>query len=346
MGIKNLHKFLKKHAKSIYNEISLEKYRNKSIAIDINIYLYRYKNIYRQNWLNGIFNLLMTLREYNINIVCIYDSKAPIEKNEKKKERKEKKRNAEKKIAEIKHDLELYHETLQISELLQEIIKKHHKKGKSRLLLINESLNILMNEEYIEDELYQLQKQIINITYEDILLSKELLDLLQIPWYDSKTEAETMCSYMACYKLIDAVLTHDTDVLVYGTPYFLSSLNIKTRTCIEIQYESILKELNITNEQFVDFCIMCGTDYNKNIHRIGNEKAYNLIKDYKSLDEITHLDLTILNYRRVRDIFKVPEMTLDYVGLKIENGKPDINILREFMNTYNLSVKSLRIENN
>jgi 5'-3' exonuclease len=57
---------------------------------------------------------------------------------------------------------------------------------------------------------------------------------------------------------------------------------------------------------------MCGTDYNKNIFKVGPEKAYRLIKEFGSIDKIEGYDISVLNHIRVREIFK------DYQRLNTE----------------------------
>ena len=42
MGIKNLNSFLEKHAKLAINEQNLSRYKNKKIAIDTSIFLYKF----------------------------------------------------------------------------------------------------------------------------------------------------------------------------------------------------------------------------------------------------------------------------------------------------------------
>ena len=46
MGIKNLHKFLKKHAEDAYEVTHLSNFEYKKIAIDTSLYMYKYKVIF------------------------------------------------------------------------------------------------------------------------------------------------------------------------------------------------------------------------------------------------------------------------------------------------------------
>jgi 5'-3' exonuclease len=100
----------------------------------------------------------------------------------------------------------------------------------------------------------------------------------------------------------------------------LSKIDTKEETCIEVNYKKLLKKMNWNRNQFTDFCIMCGTDYNKNIPRVGCESAYKLIDKYKSIEEVeknTNYDISILNHVRSREILRNPKtykINIPYCG--------------------------------
>jgi 5'-3' exonuclease len=341
MGIKNLHRFLKKHTELIYNEVKLSDYSNKTIAIDINVYLYRYKSIHKDKWLNVFLTLVLLLCKYNIQCIFIYDTKAPIEKNAKKEERKRRKKNAEIRIRDIKNDIKEYDDTGVITPLLSEISTKRG--GHLKNLLRRDVQNPILDRESIYEELNCLTNQIVNISRAEIAMSKKVLELLGIPFYDSVTEAETLCAYLCCHGKVDAVLSDDTDVLVYGTPVFATKLNLKNETFIELRYSDIISNLNLQQNQFTDLCIMCGTDYNDNVPQIGSEKAFKLIQKYTNLEGISvnreDLDLSILNFTRVREIFSVPDVLDEYI---LNNKTPQIDEFMEFVATHNIQINSTR----
>ena len=76
---------------------------------------------------------------------------------------------------------------------------------------------------------------------------------------------------------------------------------------------------------------MCGTDYNKNIFKVGSETAYKHILNYNNIDNIkdnTTLDISVLNHIRGRQLFR------DYEQTNIEVsycGSPDFEKLNEFV---------------
>lgn len=324
MGIRNLHKFLKRHAPHVYKEISISEYKNKSIAIDINVYLYKYKSLNTNYWYASFYKLITMLRKYDINCVFVYDTKAPAEKYTKIQERKTKRKQTESKINDIKEALYQYQTTGAVDRVLTNVMGKRSYSFIPSLLTPSNSVNVPINVETIEMEISSLQNQIISVTREDIKLTKTILDYMNIPYFDSDNEAETMCSHLCCHEQMDAVLSDDTDVLVYGTPVFLTRLNIMKETVTEIRYQEVISALCLTPGAFRDFCILSGTDYNKNIFRIGHEKAYKLLKDYPSIElihENMNIDVSILNHERVREIFSVGPKNSD---LNLKCGEPDL----------------------
>lgn len=310
MGIRNLHKFLLKHHPSYYKNVSLSDYRGKKLAIDVNLYLFKYKSIYKEKWPSHFIEFLSVLTVNGIQCICIYDTGSPIEKAEKKDERRTRKRNAIRRIQDIEHDVQCYNEDGEISPLLQNIMEK---RGYQMKKLLPSPANLIFDRASIDRELSILQNQVVSISKMDLSLSKTILDLFGIRYYDSENEAETLCAHLCCHQIVDAVLSNDTDVMVYGTPIFLTKLEISRTgetTCMEIRIREVVNSLHLTLPQFVDLCIMCGTDYNKNIYRVGSEKAFKLIQKHSSLEQIesdTSFDTTILNFRRVRELFSVPD---------------------------------------
>jgi len=134
------------------------------------------------------------------------------------------------------------------------------------------------------------------------------------------------------------VLSEDTDVLAYASPVFLSKINTYDGTCTRIKYPNLLEKLSLEDNQFLDLCIMCGTDYNKNIFRVGPEKAYKYIQTHTDIDGIgenTTLDISILNHVRGRELFREYEQK----DIKIPFcGSPDFEKLTYFVFKKNLNI--------
>ena len=339
MGINNLNKILKRHAPECYVEVHLYKYAFERIAIDTSLFVYKYKTIFGEKWLNAFINMICCLRKNDIHPVFIFDSKAPPEKLEEQQTRRAQRQKIVDKLTALENDLDTYKQTGTISDLMQEICNKD-KPSHPRLLTKG-----IFDENIILTKIEKLKLQTISISSEDFDKVKELFKVFQVPYYDATTEAEATGAYLSRTGRVVGVLTSDTDVLAYGVTKFITSLNISKETCTEIDMNDLLTTLDMTQSQFTDMCIMCGTDYNKNIPRIGPVKSYNLIKQFKSIDEIaekTVYDTNILNYKRVRQLFTFPN---DYFTTQIPFCKsPDFNKVQEFLFVNNCKVHINYIE--
>ena len=165
--------------------------------------------------------------------------------------------------------------------------------------------------EWLNERCTQMQGQMYKLSAEDFEIVKELFSIMGVPYYTAPGEAELMCADLCKKGLVDAVLTEDTDVIAYGAPICLSKLdNFLGGTCRKIEVESLYKELDMSPEQFLDFCIMCGTDYNKNITGIGSKTAFKHIKTFSTIENFiknvkpkSSQDFSVLNYEKSRELF-------------------------------------------
>ena len=137
MGIKNLHKFLKKHCENIYIQKHLSSFAYKKVAIDTSLYMYKFKACYSTGWLASFINLVAKLRKYNIHCIFIYDNGCPDEKIKEKENRAASKDKLQDKAAMIKAELDTYYATGEISEFLKKLSEKDTPEKVKRLLTNN-----------------------------------------------------------------------------------------------------------------------------------------------------------------------------------------------------------------
>jgi len=330
MGIKNLHKFLRNKDIDLYKVVHLSDFAFKKIAVDVSLYVYKYKTILGDDWLDAFIRLIMALRRNEVHCVFIFDGKCPDEKIKEQQRRRETKDKISDRIAILRVDIDNYIENGEITENLLKISNKN----KSKRLLSNK-LDVKFLNTYLE----KIQKQQVYMSSEDIEQAKELFTILDTPYYISETEAETLCAYLNKKGEVDAALSEDTDLLAYSTPKFLHKINTYNDTCHLIEFDDILESLEFTKEQFIDLCIMSGTDYNPNIPKVGNVTAYKLLKEHGSIENIDK-DTSILNYKRAREIF-TQDLTIPDVKFC---GEPDWNKLKIFlkMNQSRVNIESIK----
>lgn len=343
MGIKNLHPFLRKICPNIYQQHHLSEYRFKKIAIDLSIYLCKFKTIYGEKWLEALFRLICILRKWNIHMVFVFDSKAPPEKDREKEERRQARKKNEERVVKLE------------SIWMEERINYMRDDSKIEIASIKDEQlrNILQKKKNnwtrydIDVEVDRLRKTIFSITTQDIELTKQLFEICCIPYMLAIGEAEATCSILSRQGHVYGVLTEDTDVLAYGCPNMLLKLDFEEETVFEICLEKVLNQIEMDENQFLDFCIMCGTDYNQNLFRIGPDKAFKLLKKYKNLDELlkykgNEIPIESLNHKRVKEIFQKVNISLEkpiqYCGI------PEYKNLQMFCFHNNIAYDNKTIE--
>lgn len=178
--------------------------------------------------------------------------------------------------------------------------------SKTNIEIIRRQLSQLnpLTEEY--DKLYSKLKDLIAglsyITKSEINTFKSILSLSGYKVLQSSTEGEKLCAMLARENKVAAVLTKDTDSLVYGAPITITDIDFRSNTVSCMLYNYILQTLNLNQEQFLDLCITLGCDFNTNMYRIGAVKSLELIRGYGNIDNYP-LDVSCLNHHLCRKIF-------------------------------------------
>lgn len=343
MGIKSLTKFLRENFSDVYELIHISEFAFKKIAIDTSLYLCNYKALYgEEGWMAAFIKLVGTLRENDIHCVFIYDTSFPPEKEAERKERMEARSKQEQKVSKLEDAIIKYKDTGEIEECLFELQEK--KKDNVPINLLTQKKKSI-NINTIEFMVKKMRRQLFSISSKDYEATKNIFDILRVPYFHAPMEAETMAADLCVRGLVDAVLTEDTDVLAYQAPLFLTKFNTVDGTCLKIKYSDILEKMKINNQQFLDFCIMCGTDYNKNIPKVGPSKSLKLIQQFKTIENIasnTLLDISPLNHKRTRELFQDYERTNINVPFC---GEPNFPALQKFIFQKNIKINIDSLKN-
>ena len=102
-------------------------------------------------------------------------------------------------------------------------------------------------------------------------------------------EAEKMCVEMCVGGLVDAVASDDTDVLALGAPRVIRGLfacGDSDGEVDDVDTQAIVTSLELTREQFVDLCILCGCDYCPSIKFVGPVAALRLVREFGNIEAI------------------------------------------------------------
>ena len=127
MGIKNLNSFLEKHARMAITEQNLSRYKNKKIAIDTSIFLYKF--MYSGKFLESFINQVYHLRRFDIIPIYVFDGAPPKEKQDVLDSRKEHKLKIKQRLDELEKIIEnLSEEEIEKRKDIEKQIKQTQKK--------------------------------------------------------------------------------------------------------------------------------------------------------------------------------------------------------------------------
>lgn len=337
MGIQNFHQFLKKKAPNVYKLKSFSEYTGQPIAVDVSGLIFKFKVLNPSRWLDSFSYLILAFRKNHIHPIFVFDGYAPADKDEEKSRRMEQRQKATEKLFDLRESLDNYYSTGEATDFLIETMNK---------ISTRPSLtqNVPINTTLIEQRYNQLESQIVKLSSQDVKDLQNLFQLFGVQYTTSQGEAETLCASLALDNKVAGVVTNDSDICAYGVKKFLYEVNGINETFIEIDYDEILETLEFSPQQFLDFCIMCGCDYNKNIPKVGIIGAYNLMKQYKTIDNITSLyDVSILNHIRVRELFS-QRFSYDEDIISKNLSRVEMVNLHNFLSMKNTRIKFKTIE--
>jgi len=298
--------------------------------------MHKYKAVCGDRWMSAFINLIASLRRNEIHCVFIFDGGAPIEKSGEQAKRRDTREKLDHKLLELEDAFADYNKTGVVAKCLSEL---YNRSRSPKRLLGNRQDGVDMI--WIKKKIEQRRGQLYDVCPQDFEDARELFRILQVPFYTAPGEAEKMCSAMCISGFVSAVLSEDTDVMAYGSPIFLTKIDTSSDTCVRIEHNKLLESLSLDNTKFLDLCIMCGTDYNPNIPKIGSKTAYKKVLEHGGIDEIgleTSLDVSILNHIRVRQLFtdfsceKQAMIKIPYCG------SPDFSLLENFVSLRKIHV--------
>jgi flap endonuclease-1 len=168
----------------------------------------------------------------------------------------------------------------------------------------------------------------LNIRREVYTEVAKLLDLLGVEVVYAPGEAEAQGAAMVASGAAAAITTEDSDALVFGAPLLVRGLTSAAKTVTVINEAKVRRGLGLTRLQFIDLCILLGSDYAA-APAIGAKTALRLIREYGSLPKLVRAYPEYdFDYGPAREAFRRPAVARVKVG---PARAPDITALRHFL---------------
>jgi flap endonuclease-1 len=178
-------------------------------------------------------------------------------------------------------------------------------------------------------------KKTVSISKKQIDECKQLLELMGIPYIEAPAEADSQCAYLVKKGIASSVITEDMDILAFGSDKIYRNFSSKTKETIELKLSTILENVDLTYEQFIEFCILLGCDYCDRIKDITPNELYEYYYKYKNIPDtikaIKDDDISVPNvenYNQYIEYFKnPPAKECEEISLSKPNIKLLVNIL-------------------
>jgi len=298
-------------APAAIKENEIKNYFGRKVAIDASMSLYQFLIAVRQDGgamlttedgsttshLMGMFYRTIRMVDNGIKPVYVFDGKPPTMKAGELEKRKEKRDEA------------------------QAALEKAKEEG-----------NV--------EEIDKQNRRLVKVTTDHVNDVKILLKHMGIPFVSAPCEAEAQCAELVKGGKVFAVGTEDMDALTFGTNVLLRHLTFSEARKMpikEFHLNSVLEGFELSQEQFVDLCILLGCDYVDKIKGIGPKKAIELVKKHKKIESILdNIDKSKYPppenwlFTEARRLFTAPDVTpASEVDLKWE--KPDEEALVAYM---------------
>ena len=195
-------------------------------------------------------------------------------------------------------------------------------------------------EEGNDEEIDKQSRRLVKVGKDHVADCKKLLGLMGVPFVSAPCEAESQCAELVKKGKVFAVGTEDMDALTFGSTVLLRHLTFSEARKMpikEFHLSKILEEFNLTQDEFIDLCILLGCDYCDKIRGVGPKSAYKLIQDHKNIEtvlkKIDTKKYTVPEnwlFAEARRLFKEPDVTQgEEIDLKWE--KPDEEGLVKYM---------------
>ena len=236
MGVRNLNRFIQHKCPDASFRVHLKELSGKRIAVDTSIYMYRYSG--EGALLENMYLMASVFRHYNIHAIFVFDGPPPPQKTEIIEIRKKKKDEAKKQY-----------------DKLMRMTKE--KKDASGCEITTTELDD------IEETMRDLKKQFVRLRDCDVSTVKELLVSFGFATIDAEGEADALCAKLSIRKRVDACMSDDTDMFVYGCPVVLRNISLLNHSVMRYEMVEILKKLDLTQHEFKMMCVVSGTDYSQ-----------------------------------------------------------------------------------
>lgn len=177
--------------------------------------------------------------------------------------------------------------------------------------------------------------------YRDV---QELLTLFGIPYIIAPQEAEAQCAFLQQAKLVDAVITDDSDVFLFGASLVYRNF-FEDKKYVEVySAERIKKDLGIDRDRFIQLALLLGSDYTEGVGGVGIVNALEIISAFRG--DVASASAAFKEWIDLEELTIVPEHLLPSPSKKQTSTEPEDRVLEAFKEKHRTLKKSWEIPEN
>lgn len=284
MGIHDFFPSIEKSATALktdaWMDVKFEDLKDQKVAVDTNGAMYLLSAY--QNDLAALANfvtLCIEFEENNIKPIFVFDGSPPTEKEEETKKRKKAKDDHFKKVAELQ---------AQLTSFIEKIEKEK--------LAAPDEVSRSILDGHIRDKKLEFDKQKGSAVYVSEDLKDKIWSLLVNLGYKcirAHGEGESLCAMLCRFKMVDLVISKDSDTLVCGAPKLLTNLQGKlNRKSVSMKLYNLTKIYSLfkikKQEELIEICCLLPNDFNQK-HRLpgfGMATAIKQLAVHKTIEGI------------------------------------------------------------
>lgn len=241
------------------------------IGIDSSIYISRYKRVFKRIEF-GFLRQIMLALSAGVVPVYVFDGPTPKQKRSIVKNRTTKAQNARIRMEELQKiirshngsDVDFSKYSIDDMAKTVDAINSFLGINSSNILLYDYKLEINPESDSFGDissiyeEYIKLSKRINGPGNSDIEQLKSFLDVLGIPHLTAEYEADDLLVNLWTERKINAIQSDDMDMLPKGCG---NLIQVTTNGIYQLRLDRILSILRLDQKQFIDLCILLGSDY-------------------------------------------------------------------------------------
>lgn len=113
----------------------------------------------------------------------------------------------------------------------------------------------------------------------------QMLRLMGIQYIKANGEADNLGSMLSKNEIVGGLITEDWDALPFGCKNLIKNFGTK-EGMYTVNIQNLLESLKLTQEEFIDVCILLGTDFCPTISGLEGLNAYNLYTQFKDMEKL------------------------------------------------------------